>query len=652
MKKKGRKTICRLFFALTILPFLFSCRTRAAKKSFTSSLDGIDALINQRLYKEAVQELGKLEKDAYSSWSQIGIFRRYKDCQENGKAEKFLEKSLKKNPENLELRAVYSNFLLRQGRTSESVAAGKKLQGTKYGSVYSESVLKDLLEKSSGSSDSLDSAVRKNQIFRSEDYYPVYYDAYTGSGNNAWLRNCALIHLVKGAYENAGTIKPSEVFDSLDAYFWALVMFDSKRFGDCVNYLEVSRRLLSNKMNRNTRSSLDYKIALLEADSYTSLKDEENAEKIRKSFIEGLSENSGGWILPEDENNENLRNLSVLFTNSARWALDNENYEDAQKILLFTVEAWPDFVPALALYADFAYRSNLEREKDFVQLELSDSGFLSLDMEKYDSRVRIPLSDAVYRIQESIKRTKDPLLYIVALDLRYKTSTDLSLKQKTADLWNILEENAVSPSVYPELMLDYALSFLLKNNEADEAWRIYCKYINAKYGIESGGNLGNYENRGNNGIGGNHRKDGNFFENLVSKIHQIDSVALEYGAYFASFMDRGDDATVLYEVLVYEQNGFDSGTVLSPFAADSSCINLANIYSSMSQKDKAIDLYGKAFGRATSLKLKSEIMRRMAQIYYAKMDLRNARRSAEYALTLNRNNAEARMLLNRIKAAI
>lgn len=230
--------------------------------------------------------------------------------------------------------------------------------------------------------------------------------------------------------------------------------------------------------------------------------------------------------------------------------------------------------------------------------------------------------------------------------MRYKTSTDLSLKQKTADLWNILEENAVSPSVYPEFMLDYALSFLLKNNEADEAWRIYCKYINAKYGIESDGNLGTYENRGNNGIGGN------FFENLVSKIHQIDSVALEYGAYFASFMDRGDDATVLYEVLVYEQNGFDSGTVLSPFAADSSCINLANIYSSMSQKDKAIDLYGKEFGRATNLKLKSEIMRRMAQIYYAKMDLRNARRSAEYALTLNRNNAEARMLLNRIKAAI
>lgn len=648
MKKKGRKTICRIFFALTLLPFLFSCRTRAAKKSFTSSLDGIDALINQRLYKEAVQELGKLEKDAYSSWSQIGIFRRYKVCRENGKAEKFLEKSLKRNPENLELRAVYSNFLLRQGKTAESVAAGKKLQGTKYGSVYSESLLKDLFEKSSGSSGSLDSAVKKNQIFRSEDYYPVYYDAYAGSGNNAWLRNCALIHLVKGAYENAGAIKPSEVFDSLDAYFWALVMFDSKRFGDCVDYLEVSRRLLSNKMNRSERNSLDYKIALLEADSYTSLKDEENAEKIRKSFIGGLSENSGGWILPEDDGNENLQNLSVLFTNSARWALDNENYEEAQKILLFAVETWPDFVPALALYADFSYRSNLEREKDFVQLELSDSGFLSLDMEKYDSRVKIPLSDAVYRIQESIKRTKDPLLYIVALDLRYKTSTDLSLKQKTADLWNILEANAVSPSVYPELMLDYALSFLLKNNETDEAWRIYCKYIKAKYGIESDVNPGNYENRGNDG---NPRNGGKFFENLVLKIHKIDSVALEYGAYFASSMDRGDDATVLYEVLVYEQNEFDTGTVLSPFAADSSCMNLANIYSSMSQKEKAIDLYGKVFGRATSLKTKSEIMRRMAQIYYARMDLRNARRSAEYALTLNRNNPEARMLLNRIKAA-
>ena len=239
------------------------------------------------------------------------------------------------------------------------------------------------------------------------------------------------------------------------------------------------------------------------------------------------------------------------------------------------------------------------------------------------------MSDAAYRINQSLERTHDPLLQIIALDFKYKTTSSLSEKQKKADLWNILEKNAISPYVYPDLMLDYALSFLLSNSEKDLAWDIYRGYVNAKYGIEN---------------------DAFFFENLISNARQLDLISLEYGAFFAAAQNRGDDAMALYGSLVYEQDGNPSEMKISPLASDISCMNFAMILSSMGEKDKAIELYGKTFGRCVNLKRKSVIMRRIAEIYFVQKDFRNARRSAEYALTLDKTNVEARMLLNRIKA--
>ena len=576
MERTGVKIASKIFCSLFFLAALTSCSMKSEKKSFNTRLDEIDALINQRLYKEAVQELSEIEKEAYGSWAQLGVFRRYKFCDENQKAERLILRSLKKNSGNLELRAVYSNFLLRQDRIEEALQVGKKLQGTKYGSVYSEAVIRNINENRL--------LQGEKNAFLSMEYFPVYYDAYVGSADNAWLRNCALIYLSEGSYAKAAEIKPKDTSDSKDAYFWALTMFDSRHFGESIDFLEISRKLLSSVPNRKERRLLDGNIALLLGDSYTSLKDEENAEKIRTRFIENLEKENGGWIIPE---NDAFNRTAVLFTNSARWALDNLHENQAQKLLLFAVEKWPDFVPALSLYADFAYKSNLEKPKDFVQLELSDAGLASLEMELYDNRVKIPLNDAAYRINQSLERTHDPLLQIIALDFKYKTTPSLSEKQKKADLWNILEKNAISPYVYPELMLDYALSFLL---------------------------------------------------------------SLEYGAFFAAAQNRGDDATALYGSLVYEQDGNPSEMKISPLASDISCMNFAMILSSMGEKDKAIELYGKTFGRCVNLKRKSVIMRRIAEIYFVQKDFRNARRSAEYALTLDKTNVEARMLLNRIKA--
>ena len=640
MTKAGRKILRSTAFSLIFLPVFFSCAKSSEKHSFNSSLDRIDALINQKLYREATQELSKIEKEAFGCWAELGIFRRYRQCDENSRAEKFLQNAIKKNPENLELRAVFTDFLLRNERIDEALSYGKKLSGTKYGSIYSEAVFTDVNRKAV--------AGNKSDIFKNPDYYPVYFDAWTGSGDNSWLRNCAVLNLMKGSYESASSIVPETVYDSKDGYFWAMVCFDAKRFGDAVNYLESAKKLLSNRINRSQKIDESVRISLLESDSLTSLGDEEGAEKIRESFIGSLEKNAEGWIIPEtgssaagtsdslkngtlSESRDSVSsagNAAFIFTNSARWAFDNQKDEEGKELITFAVTKWPDFVPALSLYADFAWKSSLEMEKDFIQASLSDSGVATLDMEKYDSRVKIPVSDAVYRIEQSLERTKDPLLYILRLDLRYKMDTRLSEKEKIADLWRILEENAVSPSVYPELMTDYALSFLLNHKETDAAWLLYYRYVCSKYKIQMGND---------------------FFENLVKKVHELDYPSLEYGAYFAALQKRADDALLLHELLVFEENEYSSSKFVRPSASDASCINLSMIYSSLSRRAEALELYGKAFGRCSSVSKKAEIMERMAEIYYENSDYKNARRSAEYALTLNKNMAEARLLLIRLK---
>ena len=351
----------------------------------------------------------------------VGIFRRYIQISEEQNAEKLLLKSLKKNPENLELSAVYADFLNKQNRIQDALQVGKKLEGTKYGSIYSESVLKDTISK-----------YQKDEfstVFLKPEYYSVYYDAYVGSKKDEWLRNCAVINLLYGNYSKAAEIQPEQSYDVSDAYFWSLVLYDAGNFGNAIYFSDSALRLyeLASKRVKNKISIAD--IISIKADAYAALLDSDRAEETRRNFIEALSKNKHGeFVLSEKDKNSSV--VPVLFANSASWAIDNNDNYRAANLLSFTVNTWPDFVPGLALYADFAYQSNLQREEDFTELSLRDSGLATLEMEQYDNRAKVPMSDAVYRVSESLKRTKNPLLYLLQLDLNYKVSSNLSEKEK------------------------------------------------------------------------------------------------------------------------------------------------------------------------------------------------------------------------------
>ena len=104
----------------------------------TSALDEADRYIAQGYPKDALKILSSCEKKILSPMDAIGVYKRYVALDEKKSAEKILKASLKKNPKNLELNAVYVSFLKNGKRFDEAYKRSELLRGTKYGSLYSE----------------------------------------------------------------------------------------------------------------------------------------------------------------------------------------------------------------------------------------------------------------------------------------------------------------------------------------------------------------------------------------------------------------------------------------------------------------------------------------------------------------------------------
>ena len=150
LEKKFRKT--SVLILISIIGFALlgaSCKLKAEQKSLTSHFEMCDILIADNQFSDAVKELKKIEKQVYDSWSYIGLYKRYIKIGEDKRAEKIIKKALKKNSHNVELSAVYSTYLLRNNRLDEAEKLSEQLKGTKYGSIYSEAVLK-LAKRDSG----------------------------------------------------------------------------------------------------------------------------------------------------------------------------------------------------------------------------------------------------------------------------------------------------------------------------------------------------------------------------------------------------------------------------------------------------------------------------------------------------------------------
>jgi len=572
----------------------------------------VDIQIAENQFADAVKQLKKIEKQTYDVWSYIGIYKRYAQIGEDKLAEKLLKKAIKKNKHNLELIAIYSNFLLRHNRLEEAGKLAEELHGTKYGSIYSEASLKILMNSQTA------------DFYKDPKYYSIYYDAYRGSLNPIWIRNCAIFNLKDGRFDAAASLVPPAFADSDDAYFWALVLFDSGKYYEAINAIEVSRSFLKDypdTVNRRLFKTSEIKQIALESDAYMAVSEMENAEAKRQELVCKLD--NLDKLSSEDENL-----LSIIVVNSAVWAKNQYDDDSCADLLFYSVNRWPDNVAALILYSDFAYNSNLEREESIEIKNLRQNGISSLSMEKYDNRRRIPMSDAVYRLEQAMERTKDPYLAIVRLDLKYKTDKSFTIKDKTADLWLQMEKNYTEEEKYQTLLVQYVLSFLLKTNQKDDAKELFTKYISNTYKFNS-------------------KED--FWTQVGKSLSVMDERTAEFAAWFATDEKKFDEALRIYEYCVYESGGILYEGIVSPLVSTASCMNLADIYFSTGKKAKALDLYGRAAGRESKNYLRSDIFYRIANIYAADGDNKNALRSVEYSVLLYPDNARASLLKEKLQ---
>lgn len=575
----------------------------------------VDILIADNQLSDAIKELKKTEKQLYDSWSYIGVYKRYIRLGEEEKAEKLIKKAIKKNSRNPELTAIYADFLIGKGSLEEAKKTASILRGTKYGSIYSEAVLK-LAQKQNNSENNL-------QFYKDPEYYSIYYDAYSGSKNPVWLRDCAIFNLKDGLFGNAASLKPASYADADDAYFWALVCFDAGKYYDAIEAVESSKTYLEDYPDTSTRKL--YKVSkikqiALESDAYIAVSEMEAAEKYRQNLVCRLDE-----LQNLNANDENL--LAAIVVNSAIYAKNQYEDDSSADLLFYCVNRWPDYVPALILYSDFAYQSNLEIEEELEVRNLRENGITSLSMEKYDSRRRIPMSDALYRLNNSLEKTRNPYLSITKLDLKYKMDKSYTVKSKTADLWLELENNYTEEVKYQSLLVQYVLSYLLKTNQIEDAKTLFIKYMKSTYNFNE--------------------KEG-FWVQLEQVLPQLDLRTAEFAAWFAADAKLPSEAIRLYEYCVYESKGVMADGNISPEVTTVSCMNLADIYYSLGNEKKALDLYGKAAGRESNNYLRSDIFYRLANVYYAEGDLKNALRSVDYATLIYPNNARAALLKERL----
>ena len=563
--------------------------------------------------QSAIKELKKVEKRAYDSWSYIGIYKRFILIGEQNLAEKIIKKALKKNKQNQELLAVYTIFLLRQNRLEDAGKYAEKLRNGNYASLYSELVLRESQKQVTDQG--------AYAFYQNEDFYQIYLDAYKGSKNPIWLRNCAVYNLTQGLYNQASLLNPPAYADVDDAYFWGLCLYDAGKYNFAIEALEKAHKYYSDYDNKKQFKCNEIQIVALESDAYMAVSDFEQADLVRSCVVNNID------TVFADIKDDTL--LPIIMVNSAIYAKNQMSEDYFADLLFYIVNRWPDYVPALILYSDFAYTSNLEKKEDDEVAALRRAGIKSLEMEKYDSRRKIPLSDALYRIDQSLKRKSDPYLSITKLDLKYKTDPKLSEKDKYRDLWVLLEDNYIEGEIYHTLLVQYALNFLLTTKEYDDAWNLFYKFTTShgKYDVKR-----------------------DFWEQFIEQMKYYDLPIVEMAAWFASDLKKTNEAIRIYEYCVYESAGLLEDGLISPLVSSASCMNLANIYFSIGKKDRALDLYGKIAGREVNNAKRSEIFYRIACIYSALGDIKNALRSSEYASSLYPENERASVLKDKLRA--
>ncbi len=565
-----KKTLCYqagLFFVLLIVSSLLvltGCTKKSANFSFATSMDTVDSMIALGQMKEA----NDLLKDASTVASEpnewFAIYKRYIRTGNTKEAGKLMKKAYKKCPGNAEVAAVYAHHLIQEKNYDDAYKVAVRLENTPYGSILSELRLKK--------------AKAENNYLKRE-FVQTFCDAAYATGNDRYLRNAAVIEAYNGFIQNALALHPNGETYNEDKLFWALISYDAGNFAQ--TYIDLAMMEPSAE------------VMMLKADAALYLDEQKSAFEFWKGALKydpGIS--------------------PVPYYNLAHYAELNDMQAERGEFLILLMKYFPDYVPGLAAYGNYAYDITHREPEDAITSAVRKAGFKSLNMEQRDTAPVVPVEDALARMEELIAKTGDEAITVERAKLQWRNA-DKSPDQKLVDVWFLLEK-------YPENenLKYYAVWLLCKLKRYDEAQTMFSKYLVNKYG--------------NNDI-----------KDIVSSLSALEC---EYAAYLSA-INVPNEQTPDYKLAVkLYQNLVAHDTKSVPVL-----MNYGLIRYSESHLQEAFDLYNKALRLTSDETMKAEIQYRMGCVYAAQKNIKDALMCLSYCLQLNPEHAKARLLYKRLE---
>jgi tetratricopeptide (TPR) repeat protein len=566
--QKGLSVFFLLF--LSILLLLTGCSNFSQDSSLLAKFDKIDTCIVSKQYGEAFSLLKQAEKKAHGVYNQLGIIKRAFKLAENDWAEALLIKTLNKYPDNLETRAVYTHLLLRTNRYAQALSVGAKLKGTAYGSLYAEAII--YKQQMLIDTDSTNTCEK----WQEEEFVPLFIDLYKTTENEKFLINSAVIYLKQGDYAKAFTFHPEKISVYDNTYFWSLVSYDSQNWDAALDDLSCIPDIEQAK--------------ILEADTYVQSGQIDNARQI--------------W----DRLMSDYPAISITaYLNAARQSRLNGNFTDCYDCLKAALVQFPESVPVLSAWGDYALLSSKPYTEDSMDSVLRLAGLKTLSMEERDAIPKVLPIDALHTMKDVLTKTNSPELQLSYTKLLWEVDK-VEGDKRCSDMWLLLEKNRLAnKGTYDANLCRYAIWLFLHNAKYDYAQSLLSYLPDAS-------------------------------TNLAT-VHDV-----EMEAWLAYKKGSFSEAVKLYETIP-ELNSTEKASYVSSYSA---LFNLGALYVANGEKLAAQSLYETALPITENNLYASELEYRIARIQMANGQTEEALKSLQFCLKKNPANNRARLLKKKL----
>ncbi len=559
-----------LFFSCL---FLTGCGKLSHDASFSTKLALVDGYITQNEQKDALSSLKKAQKLAYSVAQRLSIVKRYRKLGATEQAEKFLLASMKKLPDSIELKAVYVQGLLDRGAVEEAASYAAKLKDTWFDSLYVETCLRQ---------------VASPELFYEERFSDMYQSAYNATGDARWLRNSALLLAAKGNLKEAARLHPGMYSDDSMPLMWTLLDYDAENYNRCI---EGCSYILQHCPEDAATASL------ITSDAWLQSGDIERAY----SF----------WLAQIDAGNDGSYASPVIYKNAAHYASLKGDYASARDFLITVTDLYPDYVPGLVAYVNFAIKGDTEdRAYAAERNTFRIANLKTLAMEEHDAIPRIPLADAMLKLEDSLAEHYSPELLVEYTRVCWQMQ-DTPEDRCLSELWSLLEQTRL-PDHYEPYIIRWAVSWLCSHHNEASARDLFSGYLVSMYGSD----------------------------NPSAYITELEDWECELSAWFALKDKNFEVARSLYENRMNERETLPDESVR---------MNLAAVYTATHNYSKALEVYSALAPEIEDAYTLSEIQYRIGAIQYDMHEKRNALLSLAYSVKLNPDNHRARLLLKQIE---